>query len=103
MGPNPAKLLEQTITRYPLDTGSTVLDLGCGRGVTSIMLAKAYGLKVFATDLWITPTENKKRFDEAVANARTDRSNRRGSTCIAVCGGILRRGGVYRCLSVFWL
>ncbi len=65
MGPNPAKLLEQMITRYPLEAGSTVLDLGCGRGVTSIMLAKAYGLKVFATDLWITPTENKQRFDEA--------------------------------------
>lgn len=65
MGPNPAKLLEQIMTRYPLEVGSTVLDLGCGRGVTSIMLVKAYGLKVFATDLWIPPTENKERFDEA--------------------------------------
>jgi cyclopropane fatty-acyl-phospholipid synthase-like methyltransferase len=65
MGPNPAKLLEQIIMRYPLEEEATVLDLGCGKGVTSIMLAKAYGLKVFATDLWITPTENKKRFDEA--------------------------------------
>jgi cyclopropane fatty-acyl-phospholipid synthase-like methyltransferase len=65
MGPNPAKLLEQILTRYPLKTGSVVLDLGCGKGLTSILLAKAYGMKVFATDLWIMPTENKKRFDEA--------------------------------------
>lgn len=65
MGPNPAKLLEETLALYPLEAGATVLDLGCGRGVTSIMLAKEYGLRVFATDLWIEATENYKRFAEA--------------------------------------
>lgn len=63
MGPNPAKLLEELITLKEIPEKSTVLDLGCGKGVTSIMLAKEYGLRVFATDLWITPTENKKRFE----------------------------------------
>jgi len=30
-----------------------LLDLGCGRGMTSVFLAKAYGVRVCATDLWI--------------------------------------------------
>lgn len=62
MGPNPAKLLEQLLAAYPLDAGQTVLDLGCGRGVTSILLAKEYGLRVFAADLWIDATDNFHRF-----------------------------------------
>lgn len=65
MGPNPIKLLEELLNENPLVTGETVLDLGCGKGVTSIFAAKEYKARVFATDLWITPTENKKRFDEA--------------------------------------
>lgn len=62
MGPNPAKLLEELMADYPLAEGLTVLDLGCGRGVTSVMLAKAYGLHVFAADLWIAATDNWRRF-----------------------------------------
>ena len=62
MGPNPAKLLEEIMEQYPLPAGQTVLDLGCGQGVTSIMLAKEYGLRVFAADLWITASENWRRF-----------------------------------------
>ncbi len=64
MGPNPMKLLEELMEKHPLPKGATVMDLGCGRGVTSIFLAKEYGLHVFATDLWISPTENKQRFDQ---------------------------------------
>ncbi len=63
MGPNPLKLLEEIMTLHPLQEGMTVLDLGCGRGVTSASLAKDYGLRVFAADLWIDPTDNKQRFD----------------------------------------
>lgn len=62
MGPNPAKLLEQVLRRFPVGEGSRVLDLGCGKGVTSILLAKGYDMRVFATDLWIEPTENWRRF-----------------------------------------
>lgn len=64
MGPNPIKLLEELMEKHPLPKGSTVMDLGCGRGVTSVFLAKEYGLHVFATDLWVSPTENKQRFDQ---------------------------------------
>ena len=62
MGPNPAKLLEELLERFPLETEQTVLDLGCGQGVTSIMLAKEYGQRVFAVDLWIDASENWRRF-----------------------------------------
>ncbi len=65
MGPNPAKLLEMLLEAYPLQEGMRVLDLGCGRGVTSIMLARDYGLNVFATDLWISATDNWNRFRQA--------------------------------------
>ena len=63
MGPNPMKLLEELLTENPLAPGSTVLDLGCGRGVTSLFLAKECGVRVFAADLWISPSENKRFFD----------------------------------------
>ena len=62
MGPNPAKLLEELMQKFPLEPGQTIMDLGCGQGVTSIMLAKEYGLRVFAVDLWISASENWQRF-----------------------------------------
>jgi cyclopropane fatty-acyl-phospholipid synthase-like methyltransferase len=42
-----------------------VLDMGCGRGCSSIFLAKEYGVTVFATDLWIPATENLRRVEAA--------------------------------------
>lgn len=63
MGPNAMKLLEELLTLQPLPPGATVLDLGCGHGLTSVFMAKEFGLHVFATDLWIDATENKEHFD----------------------------------------
>jgi SAM-dependent methyltransferase len=39
-----------------LRPGDLVLDLGCGKGATSLFLAKNYGVRVVALDLW-TPAE----------------------------------------------
>lgn len=64
MGPNAIRLLDE-LTQDPnfkLEPGMRVLDLGCGKGLTSIYLAKSFGVTVFATDLWIDPTENFERF-----------------------------------------
>ncbi len=63
MGPNPMKLLEELLSLHNIPQNATVLDLGCGRGVTSVFMVKEYSLRVFATDLWISATDNKKRFD----------------------------------------
>jgi len=62
MGPNSMWLLEDVCEHLDLKPGMRVLDLGCGKGLTSIFLAKEYGVTVFATDLWITATENFEHF-----------------------------------------
>ncbi|TEB07946.1 Methyltransferase domain protein [Pelotomaculum schinkii] len=64
MGPNPIKLLEELLALHSIPQNATVLDLGCGRGVTSVFMVKEYSLRVFATDLWVSATDNKTRFDD---------------------------------------
>lgn len=64
MGPNPIKLEEELLEKHRIPKGAIVLDLGSGQGITSVFLAKEYGFRVFAADLWSDPTENKKFFDE---------------------------------------
>ena len=39
-----------------------VLDLGCGKGLTSIFIAKEFDVEVYAVDLWLSATENYERF-----------------------------------------
>lgn len=65
MGPNSIYLLERLTEKMNLKPGMRVLDLGCGRGITSVFLAKEFGVQVWATDLWISATDNYKRFVEA--------------------------------------
>lgn len=64
MGPNALKLLEEMGADLHLRPGERVMDLGCGRGLTSIFLVKEYGCEVFAVDLWTAPEENYQRFQE---------------------------------------
>lgn len=64
MGPNPLKLIEEILEDSFLQVGSVVMDLGCGSGITSVFLAKEYGYKVFATDLWSNPSDNYKFYKE---------------------------------------
>ena len=47
-----------------IKAGSIVMDLGSGQGITSVFLAKEYGFKVYATDLWSDAEENRKFFTE---------------------------------------
>ena len=63
MGPNPIKLTEELMTLYAPPRGSVVMDLGSGQGVTSVFLAREYGLRVFAADLWSDPTDNLRFFE----------------------------------------
>ena len=60
------KLINQELTaNLLLKKGMRVLDLGCGRGLTSVFLAKKFDVEVFAVDLWTSPTENYSRFQQA--------------------------------------
>lgn len=70
MGPNPLILLEELCSNMKLTPGMKVLDMGCGKGLTSVFLAREFGVTVFANDLWIDPTENLKRFEEAGVSDR---------------------------------
>ena len=45
-----------------LKPGDIVLDLGCGKGPTSIFLAKHYDIKVIAVDLWTSATFLNEKF-----------------------------------------
>ena len=65
MGPNPLYLAEELCDNLDLRPGMRVLDMGCGKGCSSVFLAKEYGVTVFANDLWIPATENLRRFEAA--------------------------------------
>ncbi|HEY1710879.1 MAG TPA: hypothetical protein VGG10_21625, partial [Rhizomicrobium sp.] len=65
MGPNVLWLAEFLAEAVPLKPGMRILDLGCGKAVSSIFFAREFGVDVTAADLWIKPTENQKRIDAA--------------------------------------
>jgi SAM-dependent methyltransferase len=65
MGPNALWLVEWLSQALPLKREMRVLDLGCGRGMTSIFLAKEFDVRVWSTDLWIGPDSNWRRAQEA--------------------------------------
>jgi len=65
MGPNALWLLEWLLADLPLSPGMRVLDLGCGKALTSIFMAKEFGVQVWAADLWISPDHNRKRAEDA--------------------------------------
>ncbi len=64
MGPNSMRVLEEMLEGIKLQKGMRVLDLACGRGLTSIFLAKEYDVDVYAVDLWTPATENFLRFKQ---------------------------------------
>ncbi len=64
MGPNPLKLEEELLTGHKIPVGAVVCDLGSGQGLTSVFLAKEYGFKVYAADLWSDPEDNRRFFRE---------------------------------------
>jgi cyclopropane fatty-acyl-phospholipid synthase-like methyltransferase len=65
MGPNAVWLMEALSQVMDLRPGMRVLDMGCGRAISSIFLARELGLEVWAADLWIKPSDNWQRIQEA--------------------------------------
>jgi len=60
MGPHPLWLTEFLAQPFDLKPGMRVLDIGCGKGITSVFLAREYGVQVYAVDFdewegWTTP------------------------------------------------
>jgi cyclopropane fatty-acyl-phospholipid synthase-like methyltransferase len=65
MGPHVLWLAEYLAESMPLRPGMRVLDLGCGKAISSIFFAREFGVHVTAADLWIKPTENARRIEAA--------------------------------------
>jgi ubiquinone/menaquinone biosynthesis C-methylase UbiE len=63
MGPHPLWQLEDLMAEIELRPGMHVLDLGSGRGATSVFLAREFGVEVAACDLWVPVEEAKKVFE----------------------------------------
>jgi SAM-dependent methyltransferase len=64
-GANPLWLTEWLCSALDLKPGMRVLDLGCGRAMSSVFLRREFGVQVWATDLWFNPTENLQRVRDA--------------------------------------
>jgi SAM-dependent methyltransferase len=64
MGPNALWLTEWLCEELDLSPGMRVLDLGCGTAMSGIFLAKEFGVRVWAVDLWVSPNDNWKRIIE---------------------------------------
>jgi SAM-dependent methyltransferase len=61
IGPNAVWLMESLSEQLRLTPGIRLLDMGCGKAISSIFLAKEFGVQVWATDLWIGATDNWER------------------------------------------
>jgi len=55
-------LAARMVRTMRLRPGDVVLDLGCGKGETSIFLARHFGVKVIAVDLWTSATTLNDKF-----------------------------------------
>jgi cyclopropane fatty-acyl-phospholipid synthase-like methyltransferase len=58
-------LTEWLAEALDLRPGMRVLDLGCGRAMSSIFLRREFGVQVWAADLWFSATENLRRIRDA--------------------------------------
>src|SRR5262245_53991956 len=64
-GANPLWLTEWLTQALALRRGMRVLDLGCGRALSSVFLSREFGVQVWATDLWFSAAENLQRVRDA--------------------------------------
>src|SRR5262245_34092163 len=64
-GANALWLTEWLSAALGLRPDMRVLDLGCGRAMSSIFLRREFGVQVWATDLWFSASENLQRIRDA--------------------------------------
>jgi cyclopropane fatty-acyl-phospholipid synthase-like methyltransferase len=64
LGENTLHFAESLVEALPLKRGMRVLDLACGHAISSIFLAREFGVTVWAVDRAVDPTENFRRVKE---------------------------------------
>ncbi|MCL1823047.1 MAG: methyltransferase domain-containing protein [Oscillospiraceae bacterium] len=67
MGSHCLWLTEALVKGVDLKPDMRVLDLGCGKALSSVFLAKEFNVQVWAYDLWVSANENHRRIIEAGA------------------------------------
>jgi SAM-dependent methyltransferase len=72
MGPHPLWLLEDLARDLDLRPGMRVLDLGSGKGATSVFLAREYGVRVVAADWWVGADEAAAVFAQAGVDGQVE-------------------------------
>ncbi len=70
MGPNCLLSIEELTDRLQITSDMRILDLGCGKGLTSIYLAQKYHAQIIAADLWEAPENNYERFKQLQVDDR---------------------------------
>lgn len=65
MGPDCTIIVRELLYGYNNDNKIRILDLGCGKGLTSIIIAEKYkNAEIFAVDLWVDANDNYIFFKE---------------------------------------
>lgn len=64
-GANALWLTEWLTEALNLRPGMRVLDLGCGRGASSVFLRREFNVQVWAVDLWFSVSERFQRIQDA--------------------------------------
>ncbi len=64
-GANTLWVTEWLTSALDLKPGMRVLDLGCGRAMSSIFMRREFGVQVWATDLWFSAAANLERIRHA--------------------------------------
>ena len=67
MGSHCIWLTEVLVKNMNLKPGMRVLDIGCGKAISSIFLAKEFNVEVWAFDLGVSANDNWRRIKEANA------------------------------------
>lgn len=65
MGPDSTIILNELLDKYENNDDIRILDLGCGKALTSVILAEKYkNAVIYAADLWVDAAENYKFIKE---------------------------------------
>lgn len=67
MGPCSVWLTEALTADVALAPDLHVVDLGCGKAMSSIFLAREFGVRVTAVDPWISADENERIADAGLS------------------------------------
>lgn len=65
MGPCSVWLAEALGARMQVAPRSSVVDIGCGKAMSSLFLAREFDVDVTAVDLWIDASDNQQRIADA--------------------------------------